>query len=74
MAIKDVGLRVLMRRRELGLSQGELAALCQCPYQVISRLEHGKQDIYTQRLATLAQALRVLRDAGGAPVRTGSTT
>ena len=57
-----MGQRVLLRRRELGLSQKELAERCGFPYQVISGLERGHQDIYSARLAVLAKALGVSSD------------
>jgi transcriptional regulator with XRE-family HTH domain len=54
--------RLLLRRRQLGLSQQELAERCGFPYQVISGLERGRQSIYAERLKILAQALGVSTD------------
>ena len=54
--------RILLRRRQLDLSQQELAEQCGFPYQVISGLERGRQSIYAERLKLLAQALRVSTD------------
>lgn len=62
MAEINLGQRVLLRRRQLGLSQKDLAQRCGFPYQVISGLERGHQDIYSARLAVIAQALHVSTD------------
>ena len=59
---KDIGARVLLRRRELGMTQAELGEQAGCPYQVISRLESGRQSVLAERLAALAQALGVSAD------------
>ena len=60
--IQTIGQRVLLRRRDLGLSQKDLAARCGFPYQVISGLERGRQSIYAERLGLLADALEVSAD------------
>src|SRR5947208_1959515 len=62
MTLMDLGQRVLLQRRALGLSQEELAERCGFRYQVISRLERGHQDIYAMRLARIAQELEVSTD------------
>jgi len=62
MGVKETGVRVHMRRRELGFSQKELARRCGFPYQIISRVEKGHQDLYAQRLARIARALGVTTD------------
>jgi transcriptional regulator with XRE-family HTH domain len=62
MGIKETGDRVHMRRRALGLTQQQLAELCGFPYQIISRVEKGHQDLYAQRLALIAKHLRVSTD------------
>jgi transcriptional regulator with XRE-family HTH domain len=46
----------------LGLNQTALAEQTAIPIQVLSRLEHGHQSIYVERLVALAQALRVSTD------------
>ena len=61
-ATQTIGQRVLLRRRDLGLSQKALAARCGFPYQVISGLERGRQSIYAERLGLLADALQVSAD------------
>ena len=60
--VETLGQRVLLRRRELELSQKDLAASCGFPYQVISGLERGRQSIYAERLGLLADALGVSTD------------
>lgn len=59
---KEIGERVLLRRRELGLTQKELGSRAACPYQVISRLESGIQSVLAERLAAIATALGVSSD------------
>jgi transcriptional regulator with XRE-family HTH domain len=54
---EDIGRRVLLRRRDLGLTQKQLAEKIGCPYQLISGLERGRQSIYVERFAELALAL-----------------
>ena len=60
--LKERGNRVHIRRRALGLSQKALAAQCGFPYQIISRVEQGHQDVYAERLARIAQHLGVSGD------------
>lgn len=62
MSLEQTGQRVLWRRRQLGLTQKELAKQCAMPYQVISGVERGAQDVHAQRLAILATKLRVSTD------------
>jgi transcriptional regulator with XRE-family HTH domain len=59
---QEIGQRVLLRRREMGMTQKELAERCGFPYQVISGLERGRQSIYAERLGVLAEALKVSAD------------
>jgi transcriptional regulator with XRE-family HTH domain len=59
---KEIGERVLLRRRELGLTQHKLGEKVGCPYQVISRLESGRQSVLAERLAAIAEALSVSAD------------
>jgi DNA-binding XRE family transcriptional regulator len=59
---KEIGERVLLRRRELGWTQHELGERVGCPYQVISRLESGRQSVLAERLAAIAGALGVSAD------------
>jgi transcriptional regulator with XRE-family HTH domain len=46
----------------LGLNQTELADRTGIPYQVLSRLEHGHQSIYIERMVELATTLNVSID------------
>jgi len=63
MEVRQVlGERVRRQRMALGLTQTELAEQTAIPIQVLSRLEHGHQSIYVERLVELAQALRVSTD------------
>ena len=62
MTKEQTGQRVLWQRRKLKMSQGVLAKLTGIPMQVISGVERGKQDVFAQRLAVLAQHLRVSAD------------
>ena len=57
-----LGERVRRQRMALGLNQTALAEQTAIPIQVLSRLEHGHQSIYVERLVALAQALRVSTD------------
>jgi transcriptional regulator with XRE-family HTH domain len=63
MAVRDVLAERLKRhRRRLGLKQLEFAEQTGIPNQVISRLEHGHQSIYVERLVALATTLNVSMD------------
>src|SRR5215470_13405759 len=63
MEVRQVlGERVRRQRMALGLNQTELAGKTAIPSQVLSRLEHGLQSIYVERLVELAKALRVSTD------------
>jgi transcriptional regulator with XRE-family HTH domain len=54
--------RVKQRRESLGLSQTALAEQTGIPIPNLNRIEHGRQSIYIQRLADLAEALQVSTD------------
>jgi len=62
MGKKLMGDRIHMARRARGLTQKELAGLCGFPYQVINRVEQGHQDLYAQRLRSIADALATSTD------------
>jgi transcriptional regulator with XRE-family HTH domain len=63
MEIREVLAERLRRQRmSLGLNQADLAERTGIPYQVISRLEHGHQSIYVERLVELADTLNVSLD------------
>ncbi len=59
---QTTGQRILQRRRELHLSQAELAARVGCPTALISHIERDKQDVFSKRLALIATALDVSAD------------
>ena len=63
MEVRDILAERLKRhRRRLGLKQLEFAEQTGIPNQVISRLEHGHQSIYVERLVALANTLNVFMD------------
>jgi transcriptional regulator with XRE-family HTH domain len=63
MEVRDVLAERLKRhRRRLGLKRLEFAEQTGIPHQVISRLEHGHQSIYVERLVALATTLNVSMD------------
>jgi transcriptional regulator with XRE-family HTH domain len=57
-----LGERIRRQRMALGLSQTDFAAKTGIPVQVLSRLEHGRQSIWVERLVELAAALQVSTD------------
>ena len=63
MDIRSVlGERLRRARMRLGWNQMELAEEAGIPQQVLSRLEHGHQSIYIERLVELAKTLEVSLD------------
>lgn len=57
-----LGERIRRQRLTLGVSQTDFAGRTGIPVQVLSRLEHGRQSIWVERLAELAKALHVSTD------------
>ena len=57
-----LGERVRRQRMALGLTQTALAAQAGIPIPNLSRIEHGRQSIYIERLVALAGALHVSTD------------
>lgn len=55
--IEYLGKRLRNRRRELGLSQRELAKRCAIPQPHISKIEQGEVDLRASTLIELARAL-----------------
>ena len=54
-----------VRRQRMSLGPGNETGLAEqtgIPYQVISRVEHGHQSLYVERLVELATALKVSLD------------
>jgi transcriptional regulator with XRE-family HTH domain len=62
MSLEETGRRIMNKRRDLRLTQKELAAQCGFKYQVLSRVERGHQDVFAQRLARIAAVLHVSAD------------
>jgi transcriptional regulator with XRE-family HTH domain len=57
--LSQIGLRILRRRQELGLSQRDLADRLGIAQTNIARIEHGEQNLTIRTLAKLADALGV---------------
>lgn len=55
----EIGKRIKYRRRELSLTQEELAAILDVSYQQIQRYESGKDRLNTEKLQGVAYALSV---------------
>ncbi len=60
--LKDIGLRIFERRKELGLTQELLAEKMDVSIQMISNLEHGNKAIRIDNLINLCQILDVSTD------------
>jgi transcriptional regulator with XRE-family HTH domain len=56
---KVLGENIRLRRRELQISQVELAESCQVTQAFISQLEAGKTSVTLDTLAPIAEALRM---------------
>jgi transcriptional regulator with XRE-family HTH domain len=54
--------RLKRQRMRQGMNQLELSEASGVPYQVISRLEHGHQSLYMERIAELAKVLETSLD------------
>ena len=59
---ETIGRRARMRRRQLGLTQAQVAAACDTSFQQIQKLEAGELGISVVRLILLAAALQVPPD------------
>jgi len=57
--LHKIGLRILRRRQELGLTQQQVADKLSMAATNIVRIEHGKQNLTIRTLAKLADALGV---------------
>ena len=60
--LRDMGARIHLRRREMGLTQERLAELMDVSIQMISNLELGKKAIRPENLAKLCTILGVSAD------------
>jgi transcriptional regulator with XRE-family HTH domain len=56
------GKRVRRGRMALGMNQQEFARLVEIPYPTLSRIEHGEQSLYYERVLAIAEALNVSTD------------
>ena len=67
--LSKIGMRVLKRRKELGLTQKELAGRLGITTTNIARIEHGEQNLTIRTLAKLADVLgtTVVELVGGQP-------
>ena len=59
---KQLGDRIAKRRRELGMSQADLASLMRCDQGYISRYESGQVDPLASTVRQLALVLRCQPD------------
>ena len=60
--IQEMGIRIIIRRRQLGLTQEELAEKAELNSQVISTAELGKKALRPENIARLSKALDVSAD------------
>ena len=60
--LKEIGVRIHMRRKELGLTQEELAERMEVSIQMISNLELGKKAIRPENLVKLCNAMSISAD------------
>ncbi len=58
----DMGKRIVKRRKELGLSQEELAARADVSPQMLSTAERGSKSVLSDNLLTISSALGVSAD------------
>ena len=67
--LSKIGMRVLKRRQNLGLTQKELAGRLGITTTNIARIEHGQQNLTIRTLAKLADVLdtTVVELVGGPP-------
>ena len=56
---KEIGEKIKKRRRELKLSQEELAEILDVTYQQIQRYENGTNKLNVENIQTVAEALSV---------------
>ena len=55
--LSKIGLRVLRRRQELGLTQEVVAARLGVTAPNVGRIEHGQQNVTVQTMCKVAEAL-----------------
>lgn len=59
---KEIGARIRSRRREMGLSQEQLAELLDVTYQQVQRYENGSNRLSVERIQQIAAAMVVPLD------------
>ena len=57
--LSDIGLRILRRRQELGLTQKDLAQAVGMQAANIGQMEHGERNLTIRTLCKLADALGI---------------
>ncbi len=60
--LKDMGQRIVARRKELGYTQEQIAEMMDVSIQMISNLERGNKAIRIDNLVKLSEILRVSTD------------
>ena len=60
--LTDMGIRILKRRKDLGLSQEELAELADVSPQLLSTAERGAKGLRPENLLKISTALNVSAD------------
>ena len=60
--LREIGIRIKMRRRELRITQEQLAEAMDVSVQMISNLELGKKAIRPENIVKLCSALSVSAD------------
>lgn len=60
--IKDMGFRISIERKKLGLTQENLAELADVSPQLISNAENGERAISADKLYRISQALKTSAD------------
>lgn len=62
LCLKDIGLRIMERRKKLGLTQEALAEKAEVTAQFVSYAEAGKRAMRPENLMKIAAALQVSAD------------
>jgi len=60
--VKDMGRRIYMQRKRLGLTQEQVAELADISPQVLSTAENGTRNISSDKLYRISKALNVSAD------------
>lgn len=60
--LKDIGQRIVVRRKELGYTQEQIAEMMDVSVQMVSNLERGNKAIRIDNLIKLSEILRVSTD------------